>query len=205
MQPASPPPRLGSIKGFAFAEFVNWYGERWGREAVAVALARAESRYAVQFDLDRPGYGILASQWYHAEIVHTILDELMQKHSAAEIASMIPQAAEDIMGKMLRGIYRAIFAMCVTPERYLRHVEKIWRLQYDNGRPTILAPRANEHRITYVDWHSHHPIICHLNMAASRPIYAAMGCKEPHYKRVGCISTGATRCEVHVVWKWEGP
>jgi len=193
--------RLGNIKGFAFSEFLTWYGHRCGRPTVTAALAAARAKHPVELDLTRDGFGILASQWYSAEFVHAVLDEVMRNHSTDELHVIVTEAAQAIMDKMLRGMYRAVFAICVTPERYVRHVDKVWRLQYDSGQPIILATHPKEHRIHYRDWRSHHPLICRLNMASARPIYGAMGCQETRYTPLSCVSTGAARCESVVAWK----
>lgn len=196
----SPSPRLGRIKGFAFAEFMTWYADRHDRPTILESLGAAGEWRKVSFSFDRPGFGILASEWYEAEIVHAVLDAVGRRHTPLELDVLAREAADEIMGKMLRGIYRTAFSICVTPERYLRHVDKVWRLQYDNGTPVIIAPRSTEHAITFRDWRSHHPIICRLNMASAGPIYGAMGCKSTKYTRLGCISEGAQRCQSVVVW-----
>lgn len=204
LESIEPPPRstrLGRIKGFAFSEFANWYADNHGRGRISRALEAAELKFHVDFDRDRGGFGILASHWYDADVVHAVLDAIVERHAPEELEVMARDAADAIMGKMLSGIYRAAFSVCVTPARYLRHVDKVWRLQYDNGEPVIVATGETEHTIHYRGWRSHHPMICRLNMASARPIYAAMGCKETRYTRIACVSEGAARCQAVVVWE----
>jgi hypothetical protein len=197
---ARPVGARGKIKGSAFAEFLNWYEKRFGRDPVIGALAGAEQSFSFEIDRTRHGFGILASHWYDAEIVHCVLDQLAARHSKSELDALALDAADAIMTKTLRGVYRAVFALAVNPARYAQHVEKLWRLHYDTGVPLILAPDAHQHRVSYKDWKSHHPIICRLNMASARPIYSAMGCSNVRYERIACVSEGATHCESTITW-----
>jgi len=201
MKPAPKVADLGRIKGFAFSEFLNWYESKYGREKVSGAVAAADVRHGVEFDQRRPSFGILASDWYDAAIVHTVLDELTRGHSPAELDAMAVEAAAVIMGRTLRGIYRAVFSLAVTPARYAQHVDKAWRLHYDSGYPLISAPNPKEHRVTYRDWRSHHPMICRLNMGAAGPIYGAMGCKNLRFRRLSCISDGGEQCASVIQWE----
>jgi hypothetical protein len=63
-----------------------------------------------------------------------------------------------------------------------------------------MATSTNVHLKTFVGWNSHHPFSCQLNMAAAKPIYDAMGCKNVRYQRLGCISRGAAKCQLEVSW-----
>ena len=191
---------LGRIKGTPFADFMTWYEARYGREPVWAALSAASAKYGVEFDRARPGFGIVVSYWYDAEIVHAALDELAQRHTGSELDALTREAANAIMSKTLRGVYRAVFSLAVTPARYVQHVDKAWRLHYDNGRPIIIARENREHRISYKDWKSHHPVICRLNMATAVPIYGAMGCTNIAFERRACVSDGAEQCETVITW-----
>jgi hypothetical protein len=191
---------LGKIKGAAFAEFLSWYAAQKSTGAVVAALTAARALHRAELDVNRAGFGILASEWYDADFVHSVLDQVMKGHSPEELEKIARGAAEAVLAKTLRGIYRSVFALCVTPERYVRHIDKAWRLHYDNGYPAIIVPTPTEHRIVYRDWASHHPMACRLNMAAAYPIYEAMGCKNVRCTRIGCVSDGAGKCECVVTW-----
>lgn len=185
----------------AFREFLAWYERRHGSAPVVAAVAEVERRHRVGLVPEGPYFGVLASRWYRAEAVHDLLDRLTADRSEAELARMADDAASAIMGHMLRGVYRTLFSLIATPERYARHAGKLWSTQYDTGSIVIEVTGTTEHRITFVDWASHHPFICRMNMAAARPIFEAMQCQDIHVQRLGCISTGAAACENLVRWR----
>ena len=114
---------------------------------------------------------------------------------------MASEAAISIMGRTIRGIYKSVFALVVTPDRYIKHIDKIWLLNYDNGRPVVTIVEPRVHLVRTENWRSHHPMICRLNMAAGKPIYEAMGCKDVVVRRLGCISDAAKACESIVSWR----
>jgi hypothetical protein len=192
---------LGKIKGVAFGEFIGWYELRYGHEPVRRAVLEVDAVHPGQLDAARIGFGVLASHWYPAPVVHTLLDCLTRNRTESELQSMAVDAADHIMKRTLRGVYRAIFTMIATPDRYVRHIDRLWSMHYDTG--SLVAQRVDEttHRVTYVGWTSHHPFICRLNMAASLPLYGAMGCRDVTYERVRCVSQGGANCENLVRWK----
>jgi hypothetical protein len=144
---------------------------------------------------------VLASRWYRAEVVHALLDILARGKTDLDLQKLATEASASIMQKTISGIYKSIFALVVTPDRYVKHIDKVWQLHYDNGLPVIEPIGPKSHRVTYHDWRSHHPLICRLNMAAGTPIYEAMGCKDVVSRRVGCVSDGAPRCENIMTWR----
>jgi hypothetical protein len=184
----------GRIKGTAFREFLVWYGTRYGRERIARAVQRHR-----QFDDASVDLGVLPNVWYPAPLVHALIDELTEGFTQDELAVMAQDAATEIMKKTLRGVYRAVFNLFVTPDRYRRHIDKLWSLHYDNGRPLIEVVGPGAHRVRYVDWAGHHPFVCTLNMSSAIPIYEAMGCRDVSWSRVSCTDAGGT-CESLVRW-----
>lgn len=160
----------------------------------------ASARFPGFFDPARATFGVLASQWYPAVVVHTVLDELTRGLSADELQNLARKAADGIMSNTLRGVHRTVFATFVSPARYLRHIETFWRLHYDTGSALVTARTPTEHHVIYRDWTSHHPFACQLNMASALPIYSAMGCHHVAYKILGCVSRGQARCETEISW-----
>jgi len=104
------------------------------------------------------------------------------------------------MNVTLRGVHKTLFSLLATPDRYARHISKLWSVHYDNGEPLIMTLNPGEHHISFVDWRSHHPFICRLNMAAALPIYTAMGCRDVVWRRVHCKSSGGAHCVAIVTW-----
>lgn len=190
----------GNIKGAAFAEFLGWYETHRSRAIVLDALAVSEARFPGTFDPSERTFGILTSRWYAAESVHCVLDEIAARHTSRDLEEIATSAAEAIMTKTLRGVYRAMVGAFLTAERFSKHADKLWQLHYDTGHPVFSSPSATEHRIRYEGWQSHHPFICQLNMASARPLYAAMGHARVRYQQVSCVSNGAAYCENSIKW-----
>jgi len=190
----------GKIKGVAFGEFLVWHEKRNGSSLVKGAVREVEQHYREGLDPDRAGFGVLASRWYPAEVVHELVDRLVSGRSPAELDAMARDAAGFIMGRTLKGVYRAVIAMFGSPDRYARHIDKLWGMHYDTGRVLVQESSPTSHRVRYSGWEGHHEFICRMNMASSVAIYGAMGCRDVSYERVGCISAGAPYCESIARW-----
>jgi len=189
---------LGLIKGAAFRELLVYY-------ARAVSLTRARDVVAETgrsvLSPERPDFGVLQNAWYPAELVNEILDRLTDGFSESELEKLAQETANHVMRVTLRGIYKTMFTLIATPERYARHVAKLWRVHYDNGEPAVVNPVPGEHHITFMAWRSHHPFSCRLNMSAALPIYGAMGCKDVRWRRAHCKSRGGAHCTCIVTWR----
>ncbi len=192
---------LGRIKGVAFGEFLSWYELRRDCDRVRRAVIDVAASYPGQLDPIRPTFGVLASEWYPAEMVHALLDRLIAGHSPEELSAMALDAADHIMQRTLRGVYRTLFQFLATPNRHLRYAGRLWSMHYDNGSIVTRKNSETSHSFTYVSWTSHHPFICSMNMAASRPIYSLMGCQDVMHERIRCVSSGAANCENIVSWR----
>jgi hypothetical protein len=191
----------GNIKGLALREFLAWHEQRFGRSPTQAAVRAAEERFPGHLEPAGANYGVLTSRWYPAPVAHAVLDSALAERSPAELQKLVVDAAEFILQEMLRGAYRTLIGMFVTPDRYAKHGEKLWQLQYDTGKPVFRELSRTSFHVTYEGWKSHHPFVCHLNMASARPLFTAMGCKEVEYRRLGCISEGAPACTTSIHWK----
>lgn len=192
------PGELGYIKGAAFRELLVFYAQNVDRERAVFAVRGSGS---AMLSPERSDFGVMQNVWYPAELVHRLLDRLTEDFSEPELHKLSQEAAIHIMGVTLRGVYKTLFSMIATPERYARHVPKLWRVHYDNGEPAVVVRATNEHRINFLGWRSHHAFACRLNMAAAQPIYEAMGCREVSWRRVHCKSLGGEHCTAMVSWK----
>jgi hypothetical protein len=195
------PADKGRIKGVALRGFLSWYGANVHRERVVRAVQLAEQSFSEHFDVAQPGFGVLSSRWYRAEVVHGILDEITRHHAPSELTRLAEDGAQAVMNDLLKGVYRSIIGLFVTPDRYSRHGEKLWALNYDNGRPVFRSLAATEQHVTYRDWRSHHALVCRINMATALTLYTAMGCKDVRYRRLSCVSDGAAVCATSIHWK----
>jgi hypothetical protein len=184
----------GHIKGAAFGEFVAWYAVHVDAVELREAIDQVELEHPGTFDPEREAFGILSSRWYPAELVHELLDCIVEGKPSAMLQQIAERASRDIMAKTLSGVYRFLFSTFATPERYARHAGRLWDMHYDSGEISIDAVEGGWHsRISA--WRGHHPFICRLNMAATVPIYEAMGCQDVRYRQLACVSDGAAACE----------
>jgi len=195
---------LGHMKGAPVSEFLNWYGEQVDRARLLSVLGELAGAWPGQFDVTRESYGLLASAWYPAELVHELINRLLAGVDDRKQQQLAQGAAEFIMGRTLRGVYKVMFSMFATPERYARHISKLWAQHYDTGTPVVRIVSGTEHHIAFQGWTSHHPFICGMNMSSARPIYGAMKCRDVAWRRVSCVSHGGTICAAVVRWTARG-
>jgi len=190
----------GRIKGAAFREFVAWLEKDRGAPALAGIVASLPTDVRQRFVVNRPALGLLPATWYPAELVHVFLDALTWGVSGAEMERMAREGAEFAMQRNLRGVYRSLFGLFVSPKIYALGIQQLWNLHYDSGRVGNLEAGPNTHRAVIHDWRGHHPFICRLNMAAAFPIYGAMKCRDVAVRREACVSYGDPACAWVITW-----
>lgn len=192
--------RLGRVKGVAFREFAMWYATHVNADHTRSVVRALAAEYPDVFDSDRPGYGILATRWYDASVVHAFLDQLLVSHNRRDIERLAQAAAIDIMNRTINGVYKFLFSAVASPKLYARHANKLWGLHYDTGTAHIELRGETEAFARYADWDGHHRIICQLNMSAAVPIYDAMGCANTRWEKLACVSDGHAACEMLIRW-----
>jgi hypothetical protein len=195
------PDSIGRIKGAAFREFVGFCEQRLGRDSVQRAVDRLDPSVRAPFDREREAFGIVASTWYPAEVVHALLDELIRGRSAEERAALARDGSRQTLEATLRGIYRTLFAVLATPERYARHAGKLWSAYYESGALEVTATTAHGASSRIVGWRAHHPFLCELNAASPAIIYEAMGCAGAQSSRVACVDHGDPCCAFETTWR----
>ena len=198
---------LGNIKGAAFREFLVWYGRSKGQDLLlahvqAMATRADAALLARELDPRKEALGVLASQWYPAELVHALLDEVARGRSTQELEALTSEASRAVMKATLSGLYRVLFEWMATPARYARYAPKLWSAYYDSGQLRI---EFDEHEAkavsTVTSWPGHHPLICDLNRGAAPAIYAAMGCRDARCTRLACVSRGDAECRFVTAWR----
>ena len=193
-------PDVGKIKGAAFREFVAWVEQDRGAAALAGVVDALPPHVQRQFLVGRPALGLLAATWYPAGLVHAFLDALTEGLPEPELQRMALQGAEFTMQRNLRGVYRSLFAMFVSPRLYVLGMQQLWNLHYDSGRVRNTEKTPHTHRAEVEDWRGHHPFICRLNTAAVFPIYGAMKCQDIQVHREACVSRGDASCSWVITW-----
>jgi hypothetical protein len=201
--PAPPPAAAtdkGKIKGAAFKEFVAFVEQDQGAEALGRVVAALAPDVQRQFLVGRPALGLLAATWYPSELVHAFLDQLTHGVPDAVLERMAREGAEFTMQRNLRGVYRSLFGLFVSPRIYVLGMQQLWNLHYDTGRVRNVEEGPHAHRAVIESWRGHHPFICRLNMAAVFPIYGAMKCRDIEVRRVSCVSYGDPDCSWGITW-----
>src|SRR5262245_19530 len=199
--PLEPAQDLGRMKGAAFREFVAWVEQDRGPDDLAGLVADLPAGIQRHFLVGRPALGLLAGTWYPAELVHAFLDRLTKGLGEPELQRMARQGAEFTMEHNLRGVYRSLFSLFVSPRIYVLGMQQLWNLHYDSGRLRNTALGPNTHRAEVAEWRGHHPFACRLNTAAVFPIYGAMKCQDIEVHREACVSHGDPCCAWVIGWK----
>jgi hypothetical protein len=194
-------PDLGKMKGAAFREFVAWVEQDRGADALAAVVATLPPDVQRHFQVGRPALGLLAATWYPAGLVHAFLDALTRGLPEPELQRMALEGAEFTMQRNLRGVYRSLFAMFVSPRIYALGMQQLWNLHYDSGRVRNIEKTPNMHRAEVEGWRGHHPFACRLNTAAVFPIYSAMKCQDIEVNRESCVARGDAACCWVITWR----
>jgi hypothetical protein len=180
---------------------VEWLEKERGAEPLATLVRALPEEDQKAFAVGRPALGLLAATWYPAELVHRFLDQLTAGLGEGQQELMARRGAEAIMSANLRGVYKSIFGLVVSPRLYAFSIQQIWDMHYDSGTVRIVDVGRAGHRSTISGWRAHHPFACLLNQAATYPIYEAMGCREVVARREACQSQGAAACVFLVEWE----
>jgi hypothetical protein len=188
------------IKGSHMRPFLAWYTSQGGQERTGRLVDGVPEQYRSLFDPLRPDLGILDSSWYPAEPIHALLDGILEGVSAGDRTSFAREGARVAMEATLRGVYRFLFEMMMTPDRYLKKAQVLFSRYNEPGTvtKTEIAPRT--HLSVIRDWTGHHPYICELMFYASIAIYENMGCRNVVGRRIACVSEGAAECRYTIEW-----
>jgi hypothetical protein len=190
------------IKGSAFAEFLRWCEREHGREVLTAQLSTLspEAREKLHLDPTKESIGILASLWYDTPAIGGLVDALTRDASPQEREHMAQQAAQIVMQRTLRGIYRTLFQWLATPERYAGFADRLWRSYHDSGRMVVERASPNVAICTITDWHGHHPFMCAMCRASAEVIYREMGCRDVVCVREACVDDGDAVCRFVTRW-----
>ena len=188
------------IKGAAIQDFFTWYAEEFGEDAMATIWARLPDR--VRADLG-PSYSkLLAFHWYPASATHSALDLVLERHTAQEHEQLAQQGARVVIGKTLRGLYRTIFKTLVSPSRYLRTVNTVWKAFHDTGHIETRELGPAHHYSELHGWRAPHAFIERLNGFAAKEIYEAMGCRAVSFEQThGTDDRGEPTYVMNMRWK----
>lgn len=190
----------GARQGNAFREFLLWYEQDRGQGALLAAFDRLEPALRSELDRDRPALGVLPSVWYPAAVVHPLLDAVTEGAPPAELDRLVREGARHTIDQMMRGVQRIAFSLLVSPARYPRIINTLWRLNYDSGQVRVLVHGPRKHESIVTGWQAHHRLACRLGHASKERMYQVMGCRSVHVRQTACIADGAADCRSVVTW-----
>jgi hypothetical protein len=187
-------------KGASIRSFLGWYERSQDRERVIRAIRQLPPEHRLLLDADRDAFGVLPSRWYPSELVHALVDALTAGLSEEQLDRLARDGARVIIKDGLNGVYKMIFDLLVTPERYARHSHRIWRMFHDTGSTDVVVVGPREQRARITDRWGHHPFICRLNRASTAVLYGEMKCRNVVLTDEGCVARGDRECVSLVRW-----
>ncbi len=197
------PTDKGNVKGITIRGLLDWSRDALGeaathriREQLHVALPSIVHAYNPSL----PHLGLAASAWYPAEVLHTLCDLASDGLSPSQRRATALSAGRALMATELRGIYKALFRLMASPERYAQHAQRLWRTHFDNGDFAVEATGAKEHRTKITGWRSHHVMVCESLEGSEPVIYETMGCRNVKRTPLACVADGAPACEWVIRW-----
>jgi hypothetical protein len=188
------------MKGSHVRQFFVWYTSQGGQERTTRLLNYVPETYRPLFDPRSPDLGILDSTWYPAASIHALVDGLTDGLSSRERTALAREGARIAIQATLRGVYRWLFEMIMTPERYLKKAQTLFSRYNEPGVLTKTETAPNMHLTVVRGWTGHHPYMCELLFYSGIAVYQAMGCKNVVGERLSCISDGASECSYNVRW-----
>ena len=197
IEPAAGEPR---IKGSGIQPFFAWYTSQWGQARLAATVGALSAEARACFDPQDPHLGVLPSQWFPAWAAHALLDRLMDGHTAEERQRIAREGAQAIIESTLKGVYRWLFEMMMTPDRYGRSAQKLFSRYYEPGMMTKTPLGDTGHLSIVRDWGGHHPLLCDFLIHTAEYVYSALGCKNVLVRRTACLSAQADHCRFEITW-----
>jgi hypothetical protein len=188
------------IKGAAIREFFRWYVERFGQDYVLKRYADFPDEIRKQFDFDDPRMGVIASEWYPAEMVHKLLERVVEGMAPAERARLLREGAQATLTSTVRGVYKLLFDSFMTPERYARRSQTLFSRYFNTGVMSKAIESSHAHLSEIRDWTSHHPLLCDFILYVGETVYGAMGCRDVASVRLACVSDGNPWCAFRITW-----
>ncbi len=197
------PSDIPRIKGAAFREFVLWYDRTHDGERLRRALARVPEAEREGLRPDAPALGVLASNWYSVALAGVLLDAVCEDRTADEQAAVARDGSRAVVDTMLTGVYRFLFERVSSPDRYARHIGRLWRQLHSTGDRKIHVTGPGEADSVIESWPGHHPLLCLVTMETMAAVYEAMRCREVTVARTACVSAGDPLCRARL--RWTGP
>jgi hypothetical protein len=190
------------IKGGAIREFFAWYERKFGIDSIRVMAREVPPDLAPLLDPDDPLVNLLASSWYPARLVHSMLDTMHRGKTEQEMERLARDATREVVKNGMNSVYRTLFKKLGTPDIYALMIPRMWRQLHDSGERSLRIDRPGHGTSRIAKWRGHHPMLCMLSQELMCAIFETMGCKNPTWKRVQCVGRGApsNECIYEVTW-----
>jgi hypothetical protein len=192
------------IKGGAIREFFAWYERKFGEGSIRHMARQVPADLAPLLDPDEPVVHFLASSWYPARLVHSMLDTMNEGRSELEIERLGRDATRHVVSNGMNSVYRVLLSKLGSPEIYARMIPRMWRQLHDTGDRSLVITGPGHATSRIMRWEGHHPTLCMLSTQLMCAIFEEMGCRDVRWRRVRCIGrTGPAsgECVYDVTWK----
>jgi hypothetical protein len=192
---------VGKIKGAAFRELLRFVAETRGAHALTDALARLPEPSRRPLDPSKEALGILAGSWYPATVVHDLLDAILHELPRAVRDDLAETGARAMVDRILQGVYRVLFQVIATPERYAHHAQRFWDAHHDNGRTVATLEGPGRLGQVTTGWTSHHEFLCRLQRHAAETLFERMGCRDVVAVSEQCLGRGDPNERLTLTWR----
>jgi hypothetical protein len=202
MQRVSPERQLpaGNIKGVAMIEFARWATTKH-RTRVESAFQRMPAHFVAQLNTQSPTLGLIATDWYSAELIHAFLDAVLHGLSGEARFEFFREATRAFTRQTMGGVHKGLAQILESPERYAHHAQRIWSAYYDSGVYTVDLLGDYSALCRVERWRGHHPLMCLWTWCAISSIFESMGIGAVDVQRQACVSEGASACEFAAHWR----
>ena len=191
------------MKGVALRELLVWYAGSWegGRERIRSAATSLPPELARYVHVDEPDLGLRRSAWYPAALCGAILDHVFRGIGPAEHARLVREGTRAGAEKMLRGVYKRLFAMLATPSRYARYVGRAWKQIHSTGERYMVLTGPGRAESAILDWGGHHPVLCEITTETMVVLFEHMGLANVQATQTSCVSRGSADCRALLTWE----
>jgi hypothetical protein len=190
----------GRVKGLSIAELVKGIRETQGPEGLLRIVERIPPTWRRHFDPTRVNLGILASTWYPSEVINCLYDLLIENLSPQQRRALADEIGRGYVDRLLRGVYKIIFDVLMTPERYVVHAQRLWNQGCDTGKLSLTLVDSRRVEGGMADWRGHHPFGCEVSHMIGLHIFRAMGCNDVTSVLLCRQHTGTNACIGSYSW-----
>ncbi len=193
---------LGRMKGAPVAEFLVWYEERFGAERLREVAAIADPAKLKDIDVNEPGLGIVARDWYPAETIHALCDAFDLATNDGSVHPILREGTEASMEATLGGpVRRLMMRLIISPNTYMRNAPTLWHQYFDSGQVEVRQTSRTALEWHIDGWRSHHRMLCQMVTLSEASVFGAMGCFGVLATETACVTLGGARCAHTIEWQ----